>query len=110
MTLPPRFQASYRDRLSYPESLIPSTTAVYSSKLRSYKNRLDGAEEDLCLVDGTDDVNEIFEVPIIDLDTADGKGRSTLVHFCSLLMTTQLYKLRTFTRQLSSPNGWAWSS
>jgi hypothetical protein len=74
MTLPSTFQKSYCERLAYPESLIPSSTAIYSSKLKSYRSRLDGAEEDLCLVDGQDDVDSIFEVPIIDLATSDGKG------------------------------------
>jgi hypothetical protein len=75
MTLPPAFQKSYRERLTYPESLIPSSTAIYSSKLKSYKSRLDNAEQDLCLIDGKDDVESIFEIPIIDLGTSDGKGR-----------------------------------
>jgi hypothetical protein len=74
MTLPPAFQKSYRERLVYPECLIPSSTAIYSSKLRSYRSRLDDAEKDLCLLSGKDDVESIFEIPIIDLATADGKG------------------------------------
>jgi hypothetical protein len=74
MTLPPAFQKSYRERLVYPESLIPSSTAIYSSKLKSYRSRLDDAEKDLCLLSGKDDVESIFEIPIIDLATDDGKG------------------------------------
>lgn len=75
MTLPPAFQTSYRERLRYPETLIPSNTAIYRSKLKSYRQRLDENESQLCLIDGKDDVAEIFEVPIIDLGTHDGKGQ-----------------------------------
>jgi hypothetical protein len=74
MTLPPAFQKSYRERLIYPESLIPSSTAIYSSKLKSYRGRLDDAEQELCLIDGKDDVDDMFEIPIIDLATSDGRG------------------------------------
>ena len=73
MTLPPEFQKSYHERPTYPESLVPSNTAIYSSKLKSYRKRLDDAESNLCLIEGQDDVEEIFEIPIIDLDTSDGK-------------------------------------
>jgi hypothetical protein len=75
MTLPLAFQKSYHERLNYPESLIPSGTAIYRSKLKSYRQRLDDAEQELCLIEGKDDVNDIFEIPIIDLETYDGKGR-----------------------------------
>lgn len=74
MTLPPEFQKSYHERLTYPQNLIPGSTVIYSSKLKSYLERLDVAEENLCLIDGKDDVNSIFEIPIIDLETADGQG------------------------------------
>jgi len=73
--LPPEFQKSYRDRLSYPECLIPSNTSIYSSKLKSYRRRLDDAEPELCLIEGKDEVADIFEIPIIDLETQDGKGQ-----------------------------------
>jgi hypothetical protein len=86
MTLPPAFQKSYRERLTYPESLIPSSTAIYSSKLKSYKSRLDNAEQDLCLIDGKDDVESIFEIPIIDLGTSDGKGRLMKI-YATILVT-----------------------
>lgn len=75
MTLPPEFQKSYHERFRYPESLVPSNTAIYSSKLKSYRQRLDDNESQLCLIDGKDEVANIFEVPIIDLDTHDGKGQ-----------------------------------
>lgn len=90
MMLPPEFQKSYRGRLNYPESLIPSNTAIYSSKLKSYRRRLDEAESELCLIDGKDDVAEIFEIPIIDLETHDGRGqliplgRSPYIDLCSI--------------------------
>jgi hypothetical protein len=74
MTLSPAFQESYQKRLQYPQSLVTSSTAIYSSKLKSYRRRIDVAEQELCLIDGQDDVNGIFEIPIIDLETDDGKG------------------------------------
>jgi hypothetical protein len=75
MTLPLVFQKAYHERLHYPESLISSGTAIYRSKLKSYRQRLDDAEQELCLIEGKDDVDDIFEIPIIDLETCDGKGR-----------------------------------
>ena len=75
MMLPPAFQNSYRQRFAYPENLVPSSTAIYTSKLKSFKRRLDIAEPDLCLVEGKDDVEDIFEIPIIDLETGDGKSK-----------------------------------
>jgi hypothetical protein len=83
MTLSTEFQKSYHDRLDYPSSLIPGSTAIYSTKLKSYVKRLDDVEADLCLIDGQDEVNEIFDVPIIDLETADGEGQSVLVFWKS---------------------------
>jgi hypothetical protein len=74
MTLPTAFQESYHKRLQYPESLITSSTAIYRSKLKSYRKRLDDAEQELCLIDGKHDVNATFEIPIIDLHTANGEG------------------------------------
>jgi hypothetical protein len=73
MTLPLAFQKSYRELLNYPENLIQSGTAIYSSKLKSYRKLLDDAESDLCLV-SKKDVEEFFEIPIIDLETSDGTG------------------------------------
>ena len=67
-------QNSYLKSSDYPENLIPSGTATYRSKLISYKKRLDEAEADLCLVHGQDDVEEVFEIAMIDLETGDGKG------------------------------------
>ncbi|CAO2649450.1 Nn.00g068350.m01.CDS01 [Neocucurbitaria sp. VM-36] len=73
MTLPLELQTSYLASDQYPENLIPSGTATYRSKLISYKRRLDDAESDLCLIYGEDDVDDIFEIPMIDLETGDGK-------------------------------------
>lgn len=74
MALPTKFQNSYRNFLSYPENLIPSSTTTYRSTLVSYKIRLDSAAPDLCLVDGDDDIKNDFEIPIRDLGTSSGKG------------------------------------
>jgi hypothetical protein len=84
MTLPLEFQRSYLNRINYPESLVPSSTAIYSSKLKSYRQRLDDAEPDLCLVEGRDNVDDIFEIPIIDLETKDGKGQPVYRHCLGL--------------------------
>ncbi|KAF2823722.1 hypothetical protein CC86DRAFT_59106 [Ophiobolus disseminans] len=84
--LPPEFQRSYRERLNYPESLVPGNTSIYSSKLKSYRRRLDDAEAELCLIDGKDDVANIFDIPIIDLETHDGKAmRNQNIHSASKL-------------------------
>ena len=72
MQLPLDLQASYLRSDLYPENLIPSDTITYPSKLASYRARLDEAGPDLCLIDGEDDVDEDFEIPIIDLETGDG--------------------------------------
>ncbi|EUC28208.1 hypothetical protein COCCADRAFT_109750 [Bipolaris zeicola 26-R-13] len=73
--LPVELQESYLDSANYPENLIPSGIATYKSKLVSYKERLDDAEVDLCLGSTEDEVEKVFEIPVIDLDTSDGKGR-----------------------------------
>jgi hypothetical protein len=71
LTLPIKLQYSYLKSRDYPENLIPGGTATYRSKLASYKKRLDDAESSLCLIEGKD-VDEDFEIPIIDFE--DGKG------------------------------------
>jgi hypothetical protein len=72
--LPLELQNSYLGRRNYPKNLIPSGTTTYRSKLVSYKKRLEEAESDLCLVEGQDAVDDIFEIVMIDLATGDGKG------------------------------------
>jgi hypothetical protein len=72
--LPLELQNSYLRRTNYPENLVPSGTATHRSKLVSYRKRLDEAESDLCLVDGEDAVDDVFEIGMIDLETGDGKG------------------------------------
>jgi hypothetical protein len=73
-TLSVQLQHSYLNRGDYPENLIPSGTSTYRSKLVSYKKRLDEAEPDLCLIDGHDAVDDVFEIVMIDLGTGDRKG------------------------------------
>lgn len=73
--LPIELQNSYRESSRYPENLIPSGIATYNSRLSAYKKRLDDAEVDLCLVPSEDEVDETFEIPMIDLQTGDGKGK-----------------------------------
>jgi hypothetical protein len=86
-TLPVELQNSYLSRRNYPENLIPSGTPTYKSKLVSYKKRLDEAESDLCLIDGQDAVDDIFEIAMIDLGTSDGKGAlpSDIPKYCKTL-------------------------
>lgn len=74
MTLSSAFQTSYLNSINYPENLIPSGTSTYRSTLLIYKQRLDAAESNLCLVDGEDRIQEDFEIPIRDLQTCSGKG------------------------------------
>jgi hypothetical protein len=69
------FQNSFLKSADYPENLIRGGTATYSSKLVSYRKRLVDAGPDLCLTDGEDNVEADYEIPIIDLDTDDGKGK-----------------------------------
>ncbi|ORX98952.1 hypothetical protein BCR34DRAFT_142252 [Clohesyomyces aquaticus] len=72
------FSTSYLHFINYPENLLQSSTNLYRSTLSAYKQRLDSAESDLCLVDGEDDVAGVFEVPIRDLETSTGKALDKL--------------------------------
>ncbi|KAH7390459.1 hypothetical protein BKA66DRAFT_568404 [Pyrenochaeta sp. MPI-SDFR-AT-0127] len=74
MTLPIELQTSLLKHNDYPENFIPSGTATYRTKLVSYKRRLDDEENDLCLTTRDDDVENIFEIPMIDHETGDGKA------------------------------------
>lgn len=86
--LPVELQESYLDSANYPENLIPSGIATYKSKLVSYKERLDDAEVDLCLGSTEDEVEKVFEIPVIDLDTSDGKGNLPFESLERLLKNT----------------------
>jgi hypothetical protein len=74
--IPAELQDSYLESNNYPENLIPSDFLTSKAKLASYKTRLDGVEADFCLMDHQ--VDRLFEIPVIDIGTADGKGRITL--------------------------------
>ncbi|CAN9426644.1 unnamed protein product [Alternaria alternata] len=74
MNLPQELQTSYLHCENYPANLIPSGTFTYKSKLASYVTRLDEAERDLCLIDSEDVIDDIFEIPIIDIGTGDGEA------------------------------------
>jgi hypothetical protein len=73
--IPVELQDSYRKSDSYPENLIPSDIFTNKSKLRSYRRRLDDVENDFCLMTKKDEVIGTFEIPVIDIGTADGKGK-----------------------------------
>jgi hypothetical protein len=79
MRLPLELEASYHRLDSYPENLVPSGTAIYRSKLASYRQQLDDNQRNLFLIDGEDDVEDIFEIPILDLETAEGKGQLAIL-------------------------------
>lgn len=83
MRLPPALEHSYRRLDSYPENLIPSGTAIYRSKLASYRQRLDDEQRELCLNNGEDDVVKDFEVPIVDSDTVEGKRQLSCFNLSS---------------------------
>jgi hypothetical protein len=68
------FQTSIREFINYPENLIPSGTSTYRSTLQSYRQRLDSAKSNLCLVEGVDNIEKDFDVPIRDLATSSGGG------------------------------------
>jgi hypothetical protein len=85
MKLPQELQTSYLHRKSYPANLVPSGTFTYKTKLASYVTRLNEAERDFCLVDSEDAIDDIFEIPIIDIGTADGKGELSETRNWSLL-------------------------
>lgn len=76
MKLPMELQSSYLESRTYPKNLIPSGTATYPTKLTAYQKRLEDTEPDLCLVDGADEVDKIFEIPIVDMDTGDGRCKT----------------------------------
>jgi hypothetical protein len=73
ITFPGNFHQSLLKSDNYPENIVPSSTLTYRSTLESYKRRLDNAAPDLCLVEGQDNIAQIFEVPFRDLETDDGK-------------------------------------
>ncbi|KAH7128546.1 hypothetical protein B0J11DRAFT_578738 [Dendryphion nanum] len=73
IALPSDFQQSIVRAIDYPENLPPRSTSTYRSTLKSYRERLDEAEPDLCLLPGEDDIDNDFEVSFRDLNTATGK-------------------------------------
>jgi len=71
--IPVELQKSYLKSSNYPENLIPTDLLSNKSKLISYKTRLDGVATDFCLLDNQ--VGRLFEIPVIDIGTADRDGR-----------------------------------
>ncbi|KAH8633047.1 hypothetical protein IG631_11681 [Alternaria alternata] len=98
-TIPVELQHSYRKSNIYPENLIPSDAFTNKSKLASYKKRLDAVEHDLCLVYGQDDVDNDFDIPVIDLGTADGKGIITITIVKEVLNHSQYARSDTYIHQ-----------
>lgn len=74
--IPAELQKSYLRSSNYPENLIPTDLFSSKSKLVSYRKRLDGVESDLCLLDHQ--VDRHFEIPVIDIGTADKEGNITI--------------------------------
>jgi hypothetical protein len=69
ITLPLSFQNALRDSLSYPQNTILRTVETSDKSIEFIKARLDGIAEDLF-----EKAEKEWEIPIRDLDTADGKG------------------------------------
>lgn len=80
------FQKSYSKSSDYPQNLMPNEILSNQNKLASYKSLLDVVEHDLCLTDKHDNVNDTFEIPVIDIGTADGKGLLRLPLFEEMLI------------------------
>lgn len=79
------FHASLNDFKNYPENLLSPGVGVCRSVLRSFKERLDVAALDLCLV-GDDEISRDFEIPIRDMDTASGNGKKFQTGLMNLLL------------------------
>jgi hypothetical protein len=71
--LPPELQTSYLNVDSYPENILFNGSVIYKRKLVSCRKRLDDAEKGLFLLDGEDDVDNLFEVTIMDHETDENK-------------------------------------
>ena len=80
------FQKSYSKSSDYPQNLMPNEILSNQNKLASYKSLLGVVEHDLCLTDKHDNVNDTFEIPVIDIGTADGKGLLRLPLFEEMLI------------------------
>ncbi|KAB2100402.1 hypothetical protein AG0111_0g11465 [Alternaria gaisen] len=76
--VPVELQDSYVNSSNYPENLVPSDIFTDTLKLASYRKRLDDVENDFCLMTEKDEVVGAFEIPVIDIGTADGKVREKL--------------------------------
>jgi hypothetical protein len=77
--IPAELQESYLKHSNYPENLIPTDVFTSTSKLTSYKTRLNGVEADFCLADHQ--VDGLFRIPVIDIGTADEKGRIAFPYY-----------------------------
>jgi hypothetical protein len=97
MMMPPALRKSYHFRADYPMNLISSEIATYKDMLLSYRDRLDDAEVDLCLVNDEDEVNDIFEVLMIDMATGDHNCMSSPATIVHILTTTALYRKKIHT-------------
>lgn len=73
IALPEDFEQSILNALEYPKNLLPKSTLVYHSTLKSYRQRLDDIATDLFLTPGEDNIDNDFEVCFRELNTANGK-------------------------------------
>ena len=67
------FCTSLNNFQDYPENLLNPGVGICRPVLQSFKGRLNDATPDLCLVED-DEIQNDFEIPIRDLNTASGKG------------------------------------
>lgn len=72
LQLPNDFQASYRDRNSYPCNYTHRSVSTYPSALQEFAKKLDAAAEDLC-----EKNLEYVDVSFRDLKTDNGEGKGT---------------------------------
>jgi len=70
------FYTSLEKFQKYPENLLNPGVGICRPVLQSFKERLDFATRDLCLVE-EDEIRNDFEIPIRDLNTASGKGKAS---------------------------------
>ena len=103
--VPVELQDSYVNSSNYPENLVPSDIFTDTLKLASYRKRLDDVENDFCLMTEKDEVVGAFEIPVIDIGTADGKGKHTLAMFEAILNHAQYARSYTYIHRRKLHNG-----
>lgn len=73
------FVTSWKAHENYPRNLRSYYTYTPSSALKLYKERLDNEEADGLLLGADDAIDDLFQVPIRDLDASSGNCLITLI-------------------------------